>query len=158
MSKMALNKYFILMQLIFVVLVLTGIFFVYPRTNLDIEGDFISFNSINAKVIIISENPDFSNPRYLDLEEIGNSSFKINPGTYYWKADNGILTGLTNEFTIDSEVGMEIENDSELVNVGNVKLNVSKNKNGVFVGHIILEPDESTEIENKNETYVGRQE
>jgi len=65
---------------------------------------------------------------------------------------------LKNEFTIETEVGMKIEreNESELVNVGNVKINVTRSKSGMMVGHIILEPNASKKIEDKGE-YAGRQ-
>jgi len=40
--------------------------------------------------------------------------------------------------------------------VGNVMLNVTRNKEGMMVGYIILEPNDSEEIENSGE-YAGRQ-
>lgn len=150
-------------QVIFVVVALAVLYFLYPKTSMNLEENLVRFNSINAKVIMISENPDFSNPRYLDTKKGKEVLFELPPGTYYWKADNGIIEGLKNEFTIESEVGLEIkrnqskENEGELVNIGNVKINVTKSKEGVMVGHIILEPEESEKIEDKGE-YTGRQE
>lgn len=149
----------IIMQGIILVFVLTAIYFVYPKTEVNVNGNFVNFNSINAKIIIISENPDFSNPRYMDLSERKNISLNLESGKYYWKADNSIIEGLRNEFTIESEVGMEInrnENESELINVGNVKINVTKNDSGALVGHIILEPEQSEKINDSGE-YAGRQ-
>lgn len=137
----------------------TVIYSLYPKTEAVVNGNFVNFNSINANVIIISENPDFSNPKYLDLSERKNISFNLNPGRYYWKADNSIIEGLKNEFTIESQVGLSInrtENETDLVNIGNVKINVTKNNNGVMVGHIILEPEESEKIEDSGE-YAGGQ-
>ena len=147
------------MQAIFLVIVLIAVYFLYPKTNIELDSTLVSFGSINANVIIISENPDFSNPRYFEIEN-KNISFNLEPGTYYWKADNGIIEGLKKEFTIESEVGIGInrsENESELVNVGNVKINITKTEEGIMVGHIILEPDESEKIEDKDEEYTGRQ-
>ena len=157
-----MNKHIMMItaQAIFLVLVLTGIYFFYPRAEVDVNKNWVEFKSINANVIMISENPDFSNPRYIDLSERKNLSFNLEPGTYYWKSENGLISGWKKEFTINSEVGIKInrsENDSNLVNIGNVKVNVTKNKDGIMVGHIILEPTESEKIEDKNETYVGRQ-
>jgi hypothetical protein len=148
----------IAMQIIFLLGVSLIVYFLYPRTGVEISGTVVRFNSINANVIILSENLDFSNPRYLDFEERKNISFSLKPGTYYWKASNGYIEGLKKEFTIDSEVGMKIdveENSTKLANIGNVKLNVSKNSQGMMVGHIILEPSEEEEIEQGE--YVGRQ-
>jgi len=155
------NKRIVMAQTIFLVLVLSVVYFLYPRINVSVDDEWVRFNSINAKVIMISDNPDFSNPRYLDLEQENDISLNLKPGKYYWKADNGIIESLGKEFVIDSEVGLGIERDedgSELMNVGNVKINVTKREGGGMVGHIILEPDESEDIEDKEEKYVGREE
>jgi len=161
-QKMSKHK-IIIMQAIFLVAVLTAVYLLYPKTNIEVNGDLVKFGSINSNVIIISENPDFSNPRYLDLEESKEISFNLEPGTYYWKSDNGIIEGFKKEFTIESEVGMKINrnkseeiNDADLVNIGNVKINVTK-EGGTMVGHIILEPEESEGIEDLGK-YIGRQE
>jgi len=153
------NKLMIIGQVIFVAVVLAGIYFAYPRTDISVTGNVVEINSANAKVIIISENPDFSNPWYVDTRFTKNISFKLAPGKYYWKADNGLIEGVKNEFEIKSEVGLGIERDedSELVNVGNVKLNITKSKGGVMIGQIILGPGKSEEIEDKDETYTGEQ-
>jgi len=159
-----MNKHIkiIMAQVLFLAVAFIVIYLLYPKINLDVEGNNVNFNSINSNVIIISENPDFSNPRYIDINEGKNLSFNLKPGKYYWKSGNSIIEGLKKEFEIKSEVGMEInnqtnENNSELVNVGNVRVNVTKTKEGVMVGHIILEPDESEKIENKDEKYEGMQ-
>ena len=158
-----MNKHLriVIAQGIFLIIVVSALYFMYPRAEVDVNGNSVRFSSINANVIMISENPDFSNPRYIDLTDIENISFNLNPGKYYWKSDNGIISGFKNEFTIDSKVGLSIirtENESDLVNVGNVKIKVSKSDNGVMVGHIILEPEESENISDKeNEGYTGGQ-
>ena len=146
-------------QAIFLVIILAALYIIYPRANAVVNGNFVKFNSINANVVIISNNPDFSNPRYIEIGKNKSITYDLNPGTYYWKSDNGIIQGLKNKFTIESEVGLGIqknENDSGLVNIGNVKINVTKSKEGVMVGHIILSPDDSEKIEN-NGQYTGRQ-
>lgn len=151
------HKWFVIAQLIFVSVILIGIFLLYPKAKIDLEGNKVMFKSINANVIILSSNPDFSNPRFLDIEE--NVSFNLKPGKYYWKAGNGILESFSDEFEIKSDVGLQIlEKDGEysLKNVGDVKINVSRTKEGGFVGHIILGPEESDEIENEG-IYTGRQ-
>jgi hypothetical protein len=153
----------ILVQGIFLVLVLGLIYYMYPRTQVDVKADWVNFNSINAKVIMISENPDLSNPRYIEIEPGKKLSYELYPGTYYYKSDNGIIQGLKNEFKIDSRVGLNLKdkgNQSDLVNVGNVRINVTRARNGMMVGHIILEDGGEEAIENleKNEEYIGRQE
>ncbi|MDP2925078.1 MAG: hypothetical protein Q8N99_01775 [Nanoarchaeota archaeon] len=150
----------ILLQLLFIFVISLGVYYLYPRAEANVNGDWVKFNSINAKVIVISENPDFLNPRYIEFDERKNYSFNLKPGTYYWKPDNGLIEGVKNKFTIDSEVSMKIEKnstDSDLVNIGNVKISVKKNQNGMMVGNIILEPEGSEKIENLNESYEARE-
>ena len=148
----------IIMQAVFLIAIAIALYLLYPKTRITLNGNEVNFQKINANVIVLSENPDFSNPRYLDLNEREEITFKLNPGNYYWKASNGIIEGMKEEFIIQSEVGMKVEvddNGTYLENIGNVKLNVTKNKQGRMVGHIILEPSENQEIEEGE--YIGRQ-
>ena len=149
-------------QVIFIVLALALVFMLYPKTSMGVNGNAVSFNSGNADVIIISENPDFSNPRYLDFGNESNLSFSLKPGTYYWKPANNFILGMAKKFTIESGVGMKIEkqgNESDLVNAGDVKINVTKTKEGITIGYIILEPEEGEMIEDSEDiNYTGRQE
>lgn len=140
-------------QALFLFIVMAGIYLIYPRTSAFVSGNAVSFESGNANTIIISQNPDFSNPRAVDINK--NVSLNLEPGTYYWKASNSLIEGWSKKLEIKSEVGLEVENDSELVNIGNVKVNVTKSREGIMVGHIILEPDEKEKIDN--EDYEGRQ-
>jgi len=145
-------------QLIFLAAVISLIYFIYPKTSAVIDGNSVRFSG-NANIIIISENPDFSNPRYINLDE-NISIINLNPGTYYWKPANRFIEGLESKFTIESEVGLKInqlENETELANVGNVRVNVTRSKDGVMIGHVILEPEEKQEIEDSG-NYTGRQE
>lgn len=162
-----MNKKFIIgLQLILVVGVLSFVYFAYPRAVVNVEDDFVKFSSVNANVIMISENSDFSNPRYLNFNESDSFGFEFKPGVYYWKPMNSLLGGFSKEFVVDSVVGLEKqgvtadsgveEEDVRLVNIGNVKLNVSNGEGGVMVGHIILEPLDSEVIEDKGE-YMGVQ-
>lgn len=145
-------------QILIIMTVFMVVYMLYPRAEAKISGNIIKFKTTNANVIAISENPDFSNPRYLDFEN-NAINLSLNPGTYYWRASNSYIEGLTKEFTVESEVSMKVDiedNATKLVNIGNVKLNVTKNKEGMMVGYIILEPTETEEIANEGE-YLGGQ-
>ena len=148
-------------QIIFLIVVGLALFYFYPRTSVSIDGNFVKFNSINANVVLLSENPDFSNPKYIDLNLTNNLSVNLPAGKYYYKSDNGLVEGLSHEFEIKSEVGLVMnhtENESRLVNVGNVKINITKGKGGAMVGRIILSTDESQNAEdNKDVQYTGGQ-
>jgi len=159
-NKKIKHWHVILAQALFLAIIFGFIFVFYPSTDVSINGNFVKFDSINSKVIVISENPDFSNPHYIDLREMDNVGFSLEPGIYYWKPSNSLIEGFARKFVIDSEVGLGIEREDDnvsLVNIGNVKVNVTKNKDGIMVGRVILEPEESQEIEDKGE-YVGREE
>lgn len=154
-------KIIVVSQIILLAAALIAMYFLYPRTDFTLEGTLVRFSSLNANVIIISENPDFSNPRYLDFGERNNLSFDLKPGKYYWKASNNFIEGLKKEFVIQSEVGMKVDikegtNQTRLANIGNVKINVTKNKQGMMVGYIILDANQSEEIENSG-IYTGRE-
>ena len=152
------HKWFIVAELSFVVLIVLALLVFYPRAQIDVNGNKVSFNSINANIIIISSNPDFSNPRYVDLND-SSISFNLKPGVYYWKAGNSLIEGFSKEFRIESNVGLEIierDGNKELKNVGDVKINVSRTQDGRFVGRIILEPDTSQSIEDDG-NYIGRE-
>lgn len=147
------------MQIVFLIGIFLVLYLLYPKANVNVNGNVVGFESVNAEYIIISENSDFSNPGYINFSEFKFQTFDLKPGKYYWKASNGIIKGFEKEFEIKSEIGLKIEGEGDnktLVNIGNVKVNVTK-EDGVLVGHIILEPDESEKIENKGE-YVGREE
>ena len=161
-----MNRYvkIITMQAIFLIVVFSVIYALYPKTSMELSGNVVNFEAENANLIIISENPDFSNPRYIDMSENKNAIFELPSGTYYWKSSNKFIQGLENKFTIDSEVGLKInrneskDNESEIENIGNVKVNITKTKEGIMVGHIILEPEQAEKITDKeDEEYAGRQ-
>jgi hypothetical protein len=152
------HKKMFVIQAVFLLLIVTAIYFLYPKIDVEVTGNIVKFDSVNADVLILSENPDFSNPRYVEINE--NLTIPLKPGKYYWKASNGLIEGLKNKIEIKSEVGMKLDIDEDgrrIENIGNVKINVTKTEGGVMVGHIILEPDESEDVGNSGE-YVGREE
>lgn len=160
LTKSRLNKKLLLAQLIFLILAFVLIFIFYPKAELDVNGSFVRFNSINSNVIVISDNPEFLNPRYIDFKDANNFSVKLNPGKYYYKSYNNLLESFDNEFEIDSVVGLDLdeyEKDRELINVGNVKINVTKNSKGELIGNIELVPDETKKEDKIGDEYVARQ-
>ena len=80
----------------------------------------------------------------------------MEPGKYYWKADNGYIKSFVKKFVVDSRVALSADNE-ELMNVGDVKLNITKLKNGSFIGEIYLSPHDSVDINVSDVEYRGRQ-
>lgn len=122
----------------------------YPKAKIEVSGNAVKFDSNKAKIIILADNENFEDARYLNI----NEEIKLRPGTYYWKASNSFLKSFSGKFTIESEPALKIK-DEQLVNVGNVKINVTKNKDGKTIGYVVLEENESEKIENAH--YTGRQ-
>ena len=159
MEQIKMKNKIIIGELVFLILIITAIYVFYPKVDYDINGEVIRFNSINSDVVIFSESPDFSNPRYINFEN-EETYVRLDPGKYYWKAANNFVKGFKNEIEIDSEVGLEIDRDdedAEIKNIGNVKINITKTDDGITIGHIILDPLESEKIEDIGE-YTGREE
>jgi hypothetical protein len=124
----------VIMQVIILMVIVGGILMFYPRADIGLEGNLVSFDSINANVIEISDNPEFNNSRFLDLRE-ENVSFRLVPGTYYWRAYNGVLEGMVHEFVIS-------ENETENIVTKDAMLKVEKDEKGGFTGKIVLEDEE----------------
>lgn len=140
-------------EAIFIAAALLLVYYLYPNTIASVSGDAVRFESGNAKTVVLADNPDFLNSRIIEINK--NTTIHLGPGKYYWKAGNDFIQGLVRELVVGSEVGLEINNDSELENIGNVRLNVTRSENGTMVGHIILEPEQAEKIENGE--YTGRQ-
>ena len=125
------------------------------------NGNVVKFSSLNSDTFIISQSKDFSAPRYVTFEK-KNVFVNLEPGVYYWKPTNNVIAGLTKKIDIPSEVSLQIdrnktlEGNVEIENIGNVKVNITKNRSGVIVGYIVLEPEESRRIEDKG-IYEGGQ-
>ena len=148
----------IMLQVLMLLVIAMALFLLYPRAEVSVSGNVVRFSG-NADIIVISENPDFTNPRFIDLSEFNEVVLNLKPGIYYWKPDNGIIEGFSDSFVIDSEVGLLInrtDNETDLVNVGNVKIKIEKSEGGVTVGRIILEPEQSEIIEDSG-IYKGGQ-
>ncbi len=171
-SKM--SKMIIAMQVVIVVFALGFVFLFtpnlqYPRNNEIISGNVVGFEFKNADSILIDDNPDFSSPQMVDLNELGEIEGEISediklrfePGTYYWKAVGNIFESKVRSFIIDSEVGLELkkgEDNSTITNVGNVAVNVSEERSGSISGLVILDVQVEHVVNPENNTiYRGEQ-
>mgnify|MGYP001558794460 FL=1 len=152
------HTHIVIAQISFLIIVGGLFYYFYPYVNQSIHGNIIFFNSENSQAIIFSKNPDFSNPKYVyfDQEEV---YVQLEPGTYYWKAANDKLSGFENTIVITSETSLIItsrDNEQILQNIGTVTLNITKNKDGIMIGTIVLEEGD-VEIIDDNGVYEGRE-
>ena len=158
-SKM--SKTLIVLQLILVVGGFMFIYFFsphldYPKNNQTFDSSKVDFRFRNANVILIDNNPDFRNASEIDIKKTNMTSFNFRPGTYYWKAV-GLIESNPNVFTVNSNVGLELsEENSSIINVGNVPLNINEKSSSGISGLAILDiqVEYPVDISNKS-VYQG---
>jgi hypothetical protein len=156
-KKMSREKKVLLIEGILVVGILAYLFFSAAPEGVSIAGQTIFDSDYTLEIergdqVIISTNIDFENPIVLEQGD----SIDLPPGTYYWKAKNWLRESKVQNFTIQSNVGLDLfirGEDYELENSGNVDLEVSGKKSGITTA---LEPGESIDVEEDN--YEGKQE
>ena len=162
------KKHIILIDLILVVgslIVVAGLvgytqpLVIGPIDDLETSNTSILFSFENANVILIDDNPDFSSPEEIFVED--NLVINFKPGVYYWRI-KGISESTVRKLTIVSEVNLKVrkaegdqENKYDLVNAGNVPLEVDIFENGSLRTDVILGVDESTEASGTK--FIGRQ-
>jgi len=139
-----ISKAVIALQLVVVVGVFVFVVLFVPKLDYPGDGDVlerrdIDFRFRNANVILIDDNEDFSSPREINLSELNVTKLLFDSGTYYWKAV-GLVSSGARSFTVGSNVGLELDNDS-LKNVGDTILNVSVRDSAGLAGLVILDVD-----------------
>ena len=161
-KKISKTKKIIVAEAIFVFGVLIYLFFsiaptpIYPLQGLVIMEPDFTFEIENGEEIIISTDKNFTIP--IVLKE--GSDVTLPPGIYYWKVKSRFRESEIRNFTIRTNVGLNLKekNESyELQNSGTVDLNVTKKKNGLTEIEIILDVGQSKEFEKDNSTYEGKQ-
>ena len=85
----------------------------------------ILFSIEKAEKLLIDDNIEFSTPEEYLMQD--GLEIDLDPGKYYWKAV-GVSSSEVRTLTIKSEVNLELrsleEEGYDVVNVGNVALNV----------------------------------
>src|SRR3989339_409678 len=144
------TKNILIFEGIFIIGILIYLFFstapkqVYPLSGMTISDPDFKFEIENAKKVILSENTEITLP----------------PGVYYWKVQDDLRESEIKNFTIESNVALNLREKNEnyeLENKGNVDLNVSKKTGSLFTSDIVINVGESQEVEKDNSTYEGRQ-
>lgn len=142
------TKMFVI-EAILLFLIIGGLLFFTPKiTNVNENNKITFFKFTNAYAVLIDDNPDFSSP-----EKIGEKEVKLNPGEYYWKAIGILGESETGNFTIDSEVviNMNINNETTTIeNKGNVPVNLTRKTGSIISGNMIIEVNKNQEFETEN--------
>ncbi len=154
------NKIFVIAQLSLILGFFVFVYFfaprsIYPLDEQVIDNNIVNFQFRNAHAILIDDNSDFSSP-YLFNGSLEELSVRFKPGTYYWKSV-GLIEGNSRKFTINSNVGLEIDSEEDVIrNVGDVELNVSEVSESGFTGLVILDVDFEYPVDINNKTeYRG---
>ena len=126
-----------------------------PLDDYETTETEISFSSEKADLLLIDDNLEFTSPD----EYFPEDGLKINlkPGEYYWKAV-GIGESEVRSFTINSEVNLMLEFDSEgynVVNVGNVRLNVDVYSGTELVDKVKIAVNDEADV--SGDKFVGGQ-
>ncbi len=157
------SKAIIMLQLTFVLGIFFFVYFFapqleYPKDNAILNKKDIGFKFKNANVILVDTNKDFSSPKEIDLDSLNITNILFEPGVYYWRAI-GILKSPIRKFTINSNVGLELDKEnSTLKNIGDVQLNITKKNNLGVSGLVILDIDVEYPVQlEANTTYHGGQ-
>lgn len=125
-----------------------------PQDDLETTSTAVLFEFSNADKILLDDNLDFSSPEEIYAEN--NLIINLKPGVYYWKVV-GFEESEIRELTIKSKVDLRLQESAdgkyEVVNAGNVGLDVEIFNKGTFVGKTVLEPEESSVEEG--DKFVG---
>src|SRR3989344_8726141 len=125
--------------------VLLGMFLYYqPVLNSPDNGARVTgavlFSFEKANEILIDDNLDFSSPRRILAED--DLVINLEPGIYYWKVRNdGVLNSEIRKLEVNSQVALRLEESEkgyDLVNAGDVPLEVDVFNNGTLTGKVTL--------------------
>jgi hypothetical protein len=152
-----LGKKFLVFEGLFVIAAIFYLFLannpvgIYPLNGMTISNSDFSFEIENAKEVLLSIDENFSNPIVLNSE----TEVILAPGVYFWKVKNNFREGKVQSFTIQSQISLNLRDalDSyELINSGNVPLNITSDKEGIILG-----VNEIKRVNKDNLTYEARE-
>jgi hypothetical protein len=126
-----------------------------PINDLETTQTNVLFSFQKGVAVMIDDNPTFTTPTIYPAEN--NKVISLEPGKYYWKVE-GIGESEIRMLTIVSKVDLRLEATDggyNVINGGNVALDVGIYDNGSLVDNIILNPAESKEA--TKEKYIGTQ-
>ena len=115
-------------------------------TDFILAAPILVFETEAADVILIDDNVNFTSPMKIYAKD--NLAVNLEPGRYYWKLD-GILPSEIRTLQIESKVELKLRETSEgyeLVNGGNINLNVKVYSNGSKIGEMLLKPSENNTV------------
>lgn len=156
------NKFVLTMDFVVIVGTLFGLMWaigystpnvISPIDNYETINSSILFSIENADYLYIDKNINFTNPIEVNLKD--NSKIQLEPGVYYWKAV-GVRQTEIKTLTINTLVSLKLdktENGFNVVNSGNINLNVEVYNGSELVDEVYLESEES--VEGSGDKFIG---
>jgi hypothetical protein len=145
---------------------LTFIFVLYfnlqPQIQSPISGfavsDSVLFSFSKGNALIIDENPDFSSPRKIIVED--EIVVNLKPGFYYWKVEGpgNIFDSAVRNFSINSHIDLRLTRVGEgfeVANAGNTELEVEVYNKGNLTGNLTLGKGRNDKIDG--DSVLGRE-
>lgn len=106
----------------------------------------VLFSFEKADVILIDDNLEFSSPMKIYAEN--NLVVNLEPGKYYWKVE-GALPSDVRMLTIETNVDLRLKESNgnyEVLNAGNMELDVRVYSNYSEIDRFVLNADESKDF------------
>ena len=126
-----------------------------PVDGFQTRNTTVLFSFENGRSILLDDNPTFSSPERIAARD--SLVISLRPGVYYWKSE-GVLESDIRRLEILSEVNLQLRamgETYEVVNAGNVPLDVAIYDKGDLVGNVVL--DVSQRERAQGDRFEGRE-
>ena len=128
-----------------------------PTNDYVTTNTSVLFSFEKADTILLDDNLEFNSPTVISVTD--NIIVNLQPGIYYWKVV-GALSSEVRQFTISSVIDLRLHDTGrgtyDVVNSGNIPLDVAVYDHGRYTGNMTLSVDDRvTAVDNK--TYIGGQ-
>ncbi|MFA5484821.1 MAG: hypothetical protein WC260_01025 [Candidatus Pacearchaeota archaeon] len=156
------NKFILTMDFVVIIGTLFGLMWIIgystprvisPIDNYETTSSNVLFSIENADYLFIDKDINFTNPIEVNLKN--NSQIQLEPGIYYWKAI-GVRQTEIRTLTINTLVSLRLdktESGFNVVNSGNVNLNVEVYNNSELIDEIYLES--GGKINELGDKFIG---
>lgn len=127
-----------------------------PNGNIfERKPEFKWFGLPTSYTIMIDDNPDFTTPIKAKVEgKTYTPENNLELGDHYWKV-KGFRESRTQKFTIVSQVSLKREDDENLRNDGNTRLNLDLKPS--IVGAVVLDINQTIRFEKETEEVKAKQ-
>lgn len=126
-----------------------------PFNEMETYDTSVLFSIEKADSLIIDDNLDFTTPDEYNV--VDGLKIDLIPGTYYWKV-KGIGFSEVRTLTIKSKISLrlvETENDFDVINDGNMRMNIDVYDGTELIDTRKLNPND--QVSSKGTKIIGEQ-